>query len=230
MPKNSAKTTNFGAGKIKKTKNQSPLEEKDQEGRPVTAAKQSSHASKSTCEASAQANAATQKNMTAEESSLEVKQNQLKRDNEELYQRLLRLQAELENFRKRTEREKQEFFDFALADFLRKLLPVMDAFERGLDVEEGETVENLKTGFQLIFKTFTDVLVQAGLEAIVTSGESFDPNRHQAMMREETEAFADNQIISELQGGYTFKGRLLRPSMVKVSAIPSKNAIETQKK
>ena len=147
---------------------------------------------------------------------------QLKAEKEELYQQLLRLQAEFENFRKRTQREKQDFFDYALADFLHKLLPVLDGFERGLFAPEGETVENFKTGFQLILKQFRDVLIQAGLEPIPTSSRFFDPNYHQALMREETEAFADNEIISEMQRGYAFKGRLLRPSLVKVAAAPEK--------
>ena len=154
--------------------------------------------------------------------------HRLKAENEALYQRLLRLQAEFDNFRKRTDREKQDFFDYALTDFLRKLLPVLDAFERGLEAAEGETVADFKTGFQLVLKQFTEVLAQAGLESIETSEQIFDPNRHQALMREETEAFADNQIIGELQPGYTFKGRLLRPSLVKVAAAPDKTTTEAQ--
>ncbi len=146
----------------------------------------------------------------------------LEAEKEDLYQRLLRLQAEFENFRKRTEREKQNFFDYALADFLRKLLPVLDGMERGLFAPEGQTIENFKTGFQLILKQFRDVLLQAGLEPIPTSGQVFDPNYHQALMREETESFADNEIISEMQRGYVFKGRLLRPSLVKVAVTPEK--------
>ena len=165
---------------------------------------------------------------TAEGGLAETRYNRLKTENEALYQRLLRLQAEFDNFRKRTEREKQDFFDYALTDFLRKLLPVLDAFERGLEVAEGETVADFKTGFQLILKQFTEVLAQAGLEPIDTSGQIFDPNRHQALMREETEAFADNQIIGELQPGYTFKGRLLRPSLVKVAAVPDKTTTDTK--
>lgn len=165
---------------------------------------------------------------TAEETLAETRYNRFKAENEALCQRLLRLQAEFDNFRKRTEREKQDFFDYALTDFVRKLLPVLDAFERGLEVAEGETVADFKTGFQLVLKQFTEVLAQAGLEPIDASGQIFDPNRHQALMREETEAFADNQIIGELQPGYTFKGRLLRPSLVKVAAVPDKTTTDTK--
>lgn len=165
---------------------------------------------------------------TAVDAVEDTRHNRLKAEKEALYQRLLRLQAEFDNFRKRTEREKQDFYDYALTDFLRKLLPVLDAFERGLEVAEGETVADFKSGFQLVLKQFTDVLAQAGLEPIETSGQVFDPNRHQALMREETDAFADNQITGELQPGYTFKGRLLRPSLVKVAAAPDKTTTETQ--
>lgn len=179
-------------------------------------------------EASQAAAGETRTDGKIEASPAEDRLQRLKADNEALYKRLLRLQAEFENFRKRTDREKQDFFDYALADLLRKLLPVLDAFERGLEVAEGETVADFKTGFQLVLKQFTDVLTQAGLEPIETSGRSFDPNHHQALMREETEAFADNQIMGELQPGYTFKGRLLRPSLVKVAAAPEKTTTETQ--
>ena len=170
----------------------------------------------------------TQADKAAVEALEDTRHNRLKAEKEALYQRLLRLQAEFDNFRKRTEREKQDFYDYALTDFLRKLLPVLDAFERGLEVAEGETVADFKTGFQMVLKQFADVLAQAGLEPIETSGQVFDPNRHQALMREETEAFADNQITGELQPGYTFKGRLLRPSLVKVAAAPAKTTTETQ--
>lgn len=170
----------------------------------------------------------TRADQAAAETLEDARHDRLRAEKEALYQRLLRLQAEFDNFRKRTEREKQDFFDYALTDFVRKLLPVLDACERGLEVSEGETVADFKTGFQLVLKQFTEVLAQAGLEPIETSGQTFDPNRHQALMREETEAFADNQIIGELQPGYTFKGRLLRPSLVRVAAAPDQTTTETQ--
>lgn len=145
---------------------------------------------------------------------------QIKGEKEELHQRLLRLQAEFENFRKRTVKEKQDFFEYVLADFLRELLPILDGFERGLFAPDGETVENFKTGFQLILKQFNNILFQAGLQPIRTTGQLFNPNYHQAVMREETKAVADNVIISEMQRGYTFKERLLRPSLVNVAVAP----------
>jgi molecular chaperone GrpE len=136
---------------------------------------------------------------------------------EKLYDRFLRKQAEFENFRKRTEKEKQEFYDFALARFVKELLPVLDGLERGLYGPESETVESYKKGMELILKQFRDALSSAGLQPIRAIGTIFDPSYHQAVMREENNNLAENEIIEELQRGYTFKDRLLRPSMVKVA-------------
>ncbi len=142
---------------------------------------------------------------------------------EKLYDRFLRKQAEFENFRKRTEKEKQEFYEFALSHFIKELLPVLDGLERGLYGPESETVDNYKKGMELILKQFRDVLSSAGLQPIRAIGTIFDPNYHQAVMREENNNLAENEIIEELQRGYTFRDRLLRPSMVKV-AVPSASA------
>jgi len=139
---------------------------------------------------------------------------------EKLYDRFLRKQAEFENFRKRTEKEKQEFYDFALSRFVKELLPVLDGLERGLYGPESDTVESYKKGMELILKQFRDVLSSAGLQPIRAIGTIFDPNYHQAVMREENNNLAENEIIEELQRGYTFKDRLLRPSMVKVAVAP----------
>src|SRR5437016_12927159 len=145
---------------------------------------------------------------------------QLQEEKEDLYDRLLRKQAEFENFRKRIEKEKQEFFDFALSNFIKDLLPVLDGLERGLYAPEGETVESYKKGIELILKQFRDVLAVAGLQPIRAIGSMFDPNYHQAVIREENNGLAENEIIEELQRGYSYKDRLLRPSMVKV-AVPA---------
>jgi len=211
-----------------RTDDPSALPEADRKGERKPTARQDSSGARPPAEVPVESAGDTRVDETAEGVIEETRHNRLKAENEALYQRLLRLQAEFDNFRKRTEREKQDFFDYALTDFVGKLLPVLDAFERGLEVAEGETVADFKTGFQMVLKQFTEVLAQAGLEPIETSGQIFDPNRHQALMREETEAFTDNQIIGELQPGYTFKGRLLRPSLVKVAAVPDKTATETQ--
>jgi molecular chaperone GrpE len=141
----------------------------------------------------------------------------LQKQKEELYERLLRKQAEFENFRKRTEREKQDFYEFALADFIRGLLPALDGLERGLTATEGETVESYKKGIELILKQLRDHLASVGVQPIRSMGKIFDPNFHQAVLREENMVLPDNEVIEEMQRGYMFKDRLLRPSMVKVA-------------
>ncbi|MEW5978183.1 MAG: nucleotide exchange factor GrpE [Acidobacteriota bacterium] len=145
---------------------------------------------------------------------------QLQGERDELYDRLLRKQAEFENFRKRTDKEKQEFYDFALLGFVRELLPILDGLERSLYAPDGESVESHKKGIELVLKQFRETLSQSGLQPIRAMGKIFDPNYHQAVLREECTGLAENEVIEELQRGYTFRERLLRPSMVKVAVPP----------
>jgi molecular chaperone GrpE len=150
----------------------------------------------------------------------------LQKEKQDLYDKLLRKQAEFDNFRKRTEREKIESYDFALANFIVGLLPALDGLERGLSVTEGETVESYKKGIELILKQLRDQLASAGVQPIRATGKMFDPNFHQAVMREESAVLLENEIIEEMQRGYTFKDRLLRPSMVKVAVAPAQGEVE----
>jgi molecular chaperone GrpE len=150
----------------------------------------------------------------------------LQREKQDLYDRLLRKQAEFDNFRKRTEKEKLESYDVAVANFILGLLPALDGLERGLSVTEGETVESYKKGIELILKQLRDQLASAGVQPIRVTGKMFDPNFHQAVMREESAVLPENEIIEEMQRGYTFKDRLLRPSMVKVAVTPAQTAVE----
>jgi molecular chaperone GrpE len=98
--------------------------------------------------------------------------------------------------------------------------------ERGLSVTEGETVESYKRGIELILKQLRDQLASAGVQPIRVTGKMFDPNFHQAVMREESAVLPENEIIEEMQRGYTFKDRLLRPSMVKVAVAPAQAQAE----
>jgi molecular chaperone GrpE len=150
----------------------------------------------------------------------------LQKEKQDLYDRLLRKQAEFDNFRKRTEKEKIESYDFAVANFILGLLPALDGLERGLSVTEGETVESYKRGIELILKQLRDQLASAGVQPIRATGKMFDPNFHQAVMREESAALPENEIIEEMQRGYTFKDRLLRPSMVKVAVAPTEAQVD----
>lgn len=148
---------------------------------------------------------------------------------DELLDLLLRRQAEFENMRRRTEREKSEFLQLSLFNFISELLPVLDGFERALGCSQGSSLEDLKTGVELLYRQFRCILEGAGLKTINSQGQGFDPNLHFAVMKEETLAVPDQQILEEFLKGYLFKERLLRPSMVKVAvAQPSGSLIKEE--
>jgi molecular chaperone GrpE len=136
----------------------------------------------------------------------------------ELDDRLRRAWAEFENARRRAERERSDFLQFASMDLVRSLLPVLDDFERALKVET--TDKEYARGVELIYQRFFDTLKRMGLEPIETAGKLFDPNQHEAVQRVHTDEFEDQAIVEELQRGYNFKGKLLRPAWVKVAVQP----------
>jgi molecular chaperone GrpE len=143
----------------------------------------------------------------------------LKAERDTLLDRLARMQADFENARKRAARDQQEFREFALADALKALLPVLDSFERALQVGSGEKSE-LRNGVELIYKQLQDALGKLGLRAIPAKGEAFDPRWHEAIEMVDTKEAPDHQVIDELQPGYKLKERLLRPAMVRVARNP----------
>jgi molecular chaperone GrpE len=136
----------------------------------------------------------------------------------ELDDRLRRVWAEFENARRRAERERSDFLQFASMDLVRNLLPILDDFERALRVETAD--KEYARGIELIYQRFYDTLKKMGLEPIETAGRQFDPNQHEAVQRVHTEEHADQAIVQELQRGYNFKGKLLRPAWVKVAVHP----------
>lgn len=140
----------------------------------------------------------------------------LKAERDSLLDRVARLQAEFENARKRAVREQQEYRDYALTDALRTFLPVLDSFERALQVSAGEKSE-IRNGVELIFKQLQDAFAKLGLKPIPATGELFDPHLHEAIEMVETSDIPDHQVMEELQRGYKLKDRLLRPAMVKVA-------------
>ena len=142
---------------------------------------------------------------------------QLQAEKQDLYDRLLRKQAELENLRKRTEREKEAFRQNANGDLIHALLPTLDGFERALKHREMGVPDEFYTGMQLVYQGLLDVLKREGLTPIETLGRTFDPRLHQAVECIEDEQRRDQEIVEELLRGYEFKHRLLRPSMVKVA-------------
>ena len=135
--------------------------------------------------------------------------------------RLARLQAEFDNYRKRSVKEQQDFRDYALVEALRSLLPILDSLDRALKTG-GVSVQDFRSGIELIDKQFHDALARLGVEPIPAAGEAFDPNLHQAVQVVETTDVEDHHVIDELQRGYRIKERLLRPAMVRVASNPKK--------
>jgi molecular chaperone GrpE len=136
---------------------------------------------------------------------------------EEYYTQLQRLKAEFDNFRKRTQREKEEFAKYASERVILSLLPVLDNFERAVDsTRTNKDFDSFSQGVAMILKQFYKVLEDEGLRVIDTAGREFDPNLHDALMKEESEQ-GDNMILDEIQKGYYLKDKVLRPSKVKVS-------------
>ncbi|HEV2423877.1 MAG TPA: nucleotide exchange factor GrpE [Terriglobia bacterium] len=146
-------------------------------------------------------------------------------EKQDLYDRLLRKQAELENVKKRTEREKEDFLKHATADLVRALLPALDSFERALKHRDPRVPADFYKGVELIHREFVEVLKRAGLEPIETKSALFDPHLHQAVERVESRDHRDQEIVEELQRGYKLKSRLLRPAIVKVAVPPSPGSI-----
>ena len=141
------------------------------------------------------------------------------------HDRYLRKAAEFDNFRKRTEKERTESATLAKSSVLSEILPIVDACERALSSfpQATETVEGLdqyRQGFQLLYKQLNDALSRIGVTALEVRGEKFDPHLHEAVVREESDEYEENTIVEELQRGYLFKGRLLRPAQVKVATPP----------
>lgn len=147
----------------------------------------------------------------------------LRAENVKLRDQNIRKLAEFENFRKRSEREKNEFFRYALNDIMKDLLPVVDNFDRALE-SGSEEVGVILEGVELIHKQFRDVLQKYGLKAIDQAGVAFDPQIHEAVIREEN-AEVPSHSVEILQKGYHLNDRLLRPAMVKVAVGgPEKSA------
>ncbi len=137
-----------------------------------------------------------------------------------LHEQLLRRQAEFENFRKRTERERSETVLRARADIINEMLPILDNFERALssvNSPDDAVQEGILTGIRLIHRQFLDCLIGMGLNPIQAVGEPFDPHLHEAVTTEVTADQPENTILEELRRGYKLGDKLIRPSMVKVS-------------
>jgi molecular chaperone GrpE len=147
-----------------------------------------------------------------------AERDQLISEKGELQERLKRSLADFDNARKRFEQQRFDYVQFAAMDLVRELLPVVDDFERALKVESAD--QSYAKGVELIYQRLCDTLKRMGLEPFDTAGQRFDPNLHQAVERVPSEEAEDQTILGEFQRGYNFKGRLLRPAMVRVAVKP----------
>lgn len=141
----------------------------------------------------------------------------LQRERDELYDRLLRMTAEFDNYRKRIDRERREQAEWAAADVLTDVLRIADDFERALAATAPPEAQAYRAGVELIHRQLVDLLRKRGVTALESVGQDFDPHLHQAVAYEETAGARDGEVIAELARGYRLGERLLRPAMVKVA-------------
>ena len=142
------------------------------------------------------------------------------------YDRFLRERAELENFKKRMQRDKAEALRFACEPLLRELLPIIDNLERALE-HGAQSGESLLEGVRLVHKGLLDALGRHGVQRVEALGQSFDPTRHQAIATDATAECEPNLVVAQHHTGYLLHDRLLRPAMVTVSARPGAAAVES---
>lgn len=145
----------------------------------------------------------------------ELELEKIKAERDSLLDRLSRAQAEFENARRRATKEQQEFREYAISDAIKSLLPVVDSLERALQVKSDAA--EFRGGVELIYKQLQASLARLAVNPIVSKGEPFNPHLHEAVEMVETSEVPDHQVTEELQRGYKFKDRLLRPAMVKVA-------------
>ena len=170
----------------------------------------------------------SRKKVTELEKKLKQKQEEiehLQKNVDKLKEEVLRQLAEKDNLRKRFEKEKEDFYQFALSDLLKELLGILDNFERALQVSDDHNPASFRQGEEMIYRQLQDLLFKKGVEPIEIKDKKFDPYFHQAFMTEESDEVEEMQVGKELQKGYTLKGRLLRPALVKV-IVPRKKENE----
>jgi len=141
---------------------------------------------------------------------------------DENWDRLVRLTADFDNYKKRAARERQEAISFANENLLSRLVPVLDAFEMALAAASNEpAAKSLQTGILMVSNQLKSILAEAGLEEIEAGGKPFDPNLHEAVSQQESTDAPDGQVIRQIRRGYKFRNRLLRPAGVIVAKMPA---------
>ncbi len=156
-----------------------------------------------------------------EKSEIEMLREQLQSKSEEAqkyYDQYLRSMAEAENIRKRSQRDKEEYLKFAQLSMIKKLLPIIDDMNRGLEAASiAQDFAGLKKGMEITTRSLNDLLRQEGVQAIDCVGQPFDPQYHEPLMVVSSDEYPENTVIEELNKGYIMHDRLIRPSLVKVS-------------
>ena len=155
-----------------------------------------------------------EKKLKAKLASLEKENEKLKSENEELNDKYLRVAAEYDNFRRRSQKEKEGIYSDALSDSVKELLPLFDNLERASSFTESD---KLAEGLEMILKTIPDVLAKLKVECYGQKGDSFDPNLHNAIMHEENEEYGENEIVEVFQKGDKVNEKIIRHAMVKVA-------------
>ena len=144
---------------------------------------------------------------------------------DENWNRLLRVTADFENFKKRATREKTDAIKFANEGVLQKLIPVLDSFDMALaavqSADGGAATQSLQTGVNMVFQQLKKTLAETGLEEVDATGKTFDPNLHEAVSQKETSEAPEGQVVQQLRKGYKFRERLLRPASVVVARQPA---------
>ncbi|MGC1106274.1 MAG: nucleotide exchange factor GrpE [Candidatus Acidiferrales bacterium] len=158
---------------------------------------------------------------TAAENAVTDEFEKLIAEKAELKNTLIRLQADFDNYRKRIDRERHQERHRGAELLVENLLPVLDGFDRAISAHRDAAHDEYRKGFELIRKQMLDVLAKQGLQKIETEGKRFDPHSHHAIERVETSGQPDDTVLEELQAGYVFHGKVLRPAMVRVAANPS---------
>lgn len=150
---------------------------------------------------------------------LQAALDEARRQAEENWNKLVRLQAEMDNLRKRTSRDVEQAHKYALDKFVAELLPVIDSLELGISAAAGDNGEadGLREGMELTLKKFLDVMSKFGVQPIDPQGEKFNPEMHEAVSMQESAEAGSNTVITVVQKGYTLNDRLVRPAMVVVA-------------
>ena len=152
------------------------------------------------------------------DSALTEQIQKLAAEKQDLTNTLVRLQADFDNYRKRTERERDQARHRGVENLIEQLLPVLDGFDRALAAHDDPAYEDYRKGFELIRKQLSDLLAKQGVHRIESVGKEFDPNVHHAVEHVPTNDYPDGAVIDEFQPGYTFHHRVLRPAMVRVAS------------